>query len=182
MLHWVLVDKPKPKTMFAAISKSNPDNEIFSKVKSIKGSVIRTVKLYVKRDIELSTAVVTNWDIYHQLSDAFKKKHEVIVYSSKMDWCEDVWQFNDASTFVSWHMPKFDRILVLGGSKFIKQFKSDIGAYIGGSFSFNHVITVIGNTKQIRRKGWSILETGDYYKDIGFFNDCGDNVNVFIDN
>ena len=179
MDNWVLI-KPEIKKMFAVISKSNSENELFSKLKSIKGTMIKTVKLYV-REAKVLTVVVTNWEIYHKLSDQFKKKHEILIYSPKADWCEDVWQCDKASTFVNWHMPTYDRVLVLGGSKFIKKFKDDVEAEMDEPFNFNHIITVTGTKTPPSRKGWRILESGKYKKDTGFFNGpCNDNVNVFV--
>ena len=181
---WILINsanKPKTKKMFVAISKSNSENELFSNVKSAKGTLIKTVKMYVKMHVKITTAVVTNWELYHQLSDAFKKKHEVIVYSPKMDWCEDVWQCTSAREFVGWHMNSYDRILVLGGAKFIKQFTAEVGEHVEGKdpIKFSHVITVTGANKKRERKGWPILKTANYNKAEKFFKDQK-NVNVFI--
>lgn len=183
---WILissVSKPETKKMFVAISKSNSNNELISSVKSVKGTVIKTVKMFVKMNVDISTAVVTNWSIYHKLSEKFKKKHEVIVYSPKMDWCEDVWQSTSAKDFVDWHMDNYDRILVLGGANFIKKFTTEVGEMVGETpIKFNHVITVTGVNKVKDRKGWPILKTAEYNKAPGFFGPTNDHQNVNVYN
>jgi hypothetical protein len=172
--NWILI-KPQTEKMFAVISKSNSENELISSVKSVKGTMFRMVKMYV-REAKVNTLIVTSWDIYHKFSDGFKSKNEILIYSDKADWCEDVWQCGDPKMFVDWHMSSYDRILIVGGSKFIKKFKEEVGSI--DPIKFNHIITVVGtNTK----KGWPILKTGDYKKDTNFFKgECKDNVNVFV--
>jgi hypothetical protein len=168
--------------MFVVISKSNSNNELFSNVKSVKGTVIKTVKMYMKMNMKISTVVVTTWEIYHNFSESFKQKHVVIIYSPHVDWCEDVWQCTNASELVNWYMGNFDKILLLGGAKFIKKFTTEVSPFVGGdTIKFNHVITVTVPSKKVDRQGWPILKTGEYNKVVGFFGrtECRQNVNVY---
>lgn len=172
---WTIVNHETRK-MFVVVSKSNTNNELFPSIKAIKGVVVKTVKIYVKA-VMVSTAIVTTWDIYHKLSDSFKNKYNIIVYSEKADWTEDVWHAPNATMFVEWYMPNYDRFLILGGSKFIQKFRDEVSAVLNNPMSIDHIITVTAPAKTHKRKCWAILETAEYQQDDGVFND--ERVNFF---
>lgn len=157
--------------MFVVISKSNHNNELFSSMKTIKGTVINTVRAYMKECD--NAAIVTNWDVYYKMSETFKKKHKIIIYSENSDWCEDVWQCNDPDSFRKWYMSLFGSVIVLGGSTFIKQFKNDMERVLYETITFDHIITVISS---VDKKGWPILKTGNYQK---VENKLNEKVNMF---